>query len=64
MPNTSYNCGSFGNYLKRISKYKVLSDNEVLELAEKIRAYLDIKEELEKLPELTKEEKYTILNIS
>lgn len=43
---------TFGAFLKRVSRYKILSDNEVISLSRKIRAYLNLQDELEDRPEL------------
>lgn len=44
---------SFGNYLKTISKYKILPDEEVIELTRKIKAYIDIRDKLAEREDLT-----------
>ncbi len=43
---------TFGSYLKRVSRYPILTDGEVRQLSKRIRAYLNLKEKLDEQPQL------------
>lgn len=56
---------TFGNYLKKISRYRILTDSEVRQLSKKIRAYLNLVDKLKDVPELTKlEDQCQYLNLT
>jgi DNA-directed RNA polymerase sigma subunit (sigma70/sigma32) len=43
---------TFGNYLKRVSRYPILTDGEVRKLSKRIKAYLNLKDKLSDQPHL------------